>query len=462
MKKYFQFFVTLSLACLSAQEPFEHSPWNLIGAQERIDSIRKGTVVIKFEMNGKTLENTKADFHIELERHDFKFGVSMTQSRDFAQKENSFDGKEFSLYKERVAELFNFTTLGFYWVAFDEKTNLTFSKNYINHILDWARDNGIEVKGHPLMWHESLPKWVAALEDTEEVNTLIYNRIRNLLETYSSINYWDVYNEPVAVFKDHVTPSGITRWVADNGGIYPAMESLYAFVNSIDSTKVYTNNHYNPKSSEFFDINAHFIDKGVQYSAIGMQAHIQTNDAVMDEKTLWDMMQRYTELGKDIQFTELTITSSERFNNWKDHKVFLAKRDAARKRGENLILPSLPEYEDYQAAYIKDFYTLAFSHPSVTSLTFWNLTDKNAWRGHAGGLLDKDLNPKKAYNTLKELIKETWHTRVDTTLNLNKPFSFDGFYGDYTGTVTVGGKPYPISFSHSKDSTNEVVVSIKD
>ena len=32
-------------------------------------------------------------------------------------------------------------------------------------------------------------------------------------------------------------------------------------------------------------------------------------------------------LGKNIQFTEITVTSSKRFKNWKDHQVFLKKRD---------------------------------------------------------------------------------------------------------------------------------------
>ena len=50
------------------------------------------------------------------------------------------------------------------------------------------------------------------------------------------------------------------------------------------------------------------------------------------------------------------------------------------RNGKEMDLPSLPEYEDFQASYLKDFYTLVFSHPSVSSITFWNLTDKNAWR----------------------------------------------------------------------------------
>lgn len=460
MKKYY-FFLFIGFL-LSAQDHHVHTPWNLDGAKQRIDSIRKGNALIEFELNGQKFTGKTGQIQLDLDRHEFKFGVSMTQSRSFAQADQSFSSHDFVHYKQRVAELFNFTTVGFYWTIFDEQRNLSFPKKYIRHVLDWANENRIEVKGHPLMWHESLPKWVAALEDTEKVDKLIFRRIRTLLESYPSIQYWDVYNEPVAVFKDHVTPNGVTRWVADKGGIYPAMKSLYSFVNGIDSTKVYTNNHYNPKSDAFFEINKHFVENNVQYSAIGMQAHMQTHDGVLDEQTLWDMMDRYATLGKDIQFTELTVTSSKRFKDWREHQVFLAKKAEARKRGENLTLPSLSEYEDYQAAYVKDFYTLVFSHPQVTSITFWNLSDKNAWRGHAGGLLDKNMAPKKAYNTLKRLIKQTWHTAIDASVNLEEAFSFSGFYGSYTGTLSVDGKSYPISFDHKKGNSETVLIPLSE
>ena len=89
----------------------------------------------------------------------------------------------------------------------------------------------------------------------------------------------------------------------------------------------------------------------------------------------------------------------------------------------------------------------------------WNLTDRNAWRGHAAGILRSDFSPKPAFETLKKLIKETWSTKVDTTINLKKPFQLSGFYGHYKGTLTLkNGNVYPISFDHlevQKDNTSK-------
>jgi GH35 family endo-1,4-beta-xylanase len=177
----------------------------------------------------------------------------------------------------------------------------------------------------------------------------------------------------------------------------------------------------------------------------------------MSEEQLWKQIEDYAVLGKNIQFTEITVTSSERFNNWKDHQVFLAKRDEVISNGGELDLVSKPEYEEYQSNYINDFYTLAFSHPSVTSITFWNMTDKNAWRGHAGGLLFKDLKPKKAFNTLKYLIKEKWTTKINTIIDSNV-FKFNGFYGKYQGKITINNTEYNFDFHHSKSNKKPIKI----
>jgi endo-1,4-beta-xylanase len=428
-----------------------HVPWKLEGANERIETYRKGKAKLVFILDNGSNKSAKLD--IKLASHAFNFGVSMTQ-------EGAFDGTVYQdIYRQRVSEVFNFVTLGFYWASRDEKRGLSGFNKRMDDKISWAVRNKLKIKGHPLLWHESLPKWVINNNDPEELEKVIYERIKDLILSYPEIKYWDVYNEAIAPFKGHVTPSGVTRWIKHKGGIYPAMLELYDFVNKIDSSKIYTNNHYHPKDPEFFKLNEFFIKKGVGYQAIGMQAHMQTQDNVFEEKELKDLIDSFGPLGKDIQFTEITVTSSRLFKDWRDHQVFLKKRDESRRKGKQLTLPSLDQRENYQAAYIKDLYTLLFSQPSVSSVTMWNLTDRNAWRGHAGGILDKELQPKKAFYTLKTLIKETWTTKIQEDINLSEEFIFNGFYGQYHGSITVGNKLYEFSFDHKKE--NKRVIKIK-
>ena len=451
--KLFYYFILASLV-LQGQAPHEHTPWDLEGAQARIETHRKGEAQLKFVFPEKVVGDT-IQLHFELVSHEFNFGVSMTQLGSFA------GTPYFEKYKDYTKALFNFVTVGFYWAAYHrDRKDLDRFDAYLKGNIKWAIENNLKVKGHPLLWHESLPKWVVDFKDSEKLDSIIKNRIRYLIESNPEIKYWDVYNEPVAVFKAHVSPSGVTRWVTHKGGIESAMKDLYDFVNTVDSTKTYTNNHYNPSEPSFLALNKYLNDHGVEYDAVGMQAHMQTNAGVLSEDALWKLLNDYESLGKDIQFTELTVTSSRRFNDWRDHQVFLKQRTEKIEKGQTMNLPSLPEYENYQSDYIKDFYTLVFSHPSVTSLTFWNLTDRNAWRGHAGGLLDENLEPKKAYYTLKNLIKNKWHTSVTKTIKLGETLTFNGFYGDYSGEILVNGNYYSFDFNHSKKRTNPTEVNL--
>jgi GH35 family endo-1,4-beta-xylanase len=453
MNNILSFIFLLTIANQFSQDPSVHIPWELTGAHERIDQHRKGKAVLKFILNKKINKNTKADINVNLINHEFKFGVSLTQARRF------YGQDYYKNFLERVSEAFNYVTIGMYWALTDERNRDKNIENYYEDVLDWATKNNIKTKGHPLMWHEAMPKWVRNFENMEELEVLMKNHMRRLIKTYPQIHDWDVYNEPIGPFKPHIPENSISKWIKYKGGINPAMIEIYNYVNSVDSTKNYSNNHYHAKDPEFFKINKFFIENNLRYQAIGMQAHMQSNDNVMSEKALWKQIEDYAVLGKNIQFTEITVTSSKRFKNWKDHQVFLKERDEVLAKGGELNLPSLPEYEKYQSDYLKDFYTLAFSHPSVSSVTFWNLTDQNAWRGHAGGLTFSDLKPKMAFNTLKNLIKVKWNTKVSSEFKLDDNFNFNGFYGEYEGNITIKNKNYFFSFNHnSKNSKNPIKI----
>ena len=122
---------------------------------------------------------------------------------------------------------------------------------------------------------------------------------------------------------------------------------------------------------------------------------------------------------------------------------------------------SIPTQGTLTSYIMRGFFTLAFSHPDLTSITIWNLTDLNAWRGHAGGILDKELNPKKSFYALKKLIKEDWSTKTEIIQKVKKPIVFNGFYGDYLGEVTIDDIKYNFSFNHSAGNNEAIKVIIQ-
>jgi hypothetical protein len=90
----------------------------------------------------------------------------------------------------------------------------------------------------------------------------------------------------------------------------------------------------------------------------------------------------------------------------------------------------------------------------------WNLTDRNAWRGHAGGILDMELQPKKAFYSLKKLIKETWTTKISKNFDMDEGLSFSGYYGKYNGKLLLNGKEYVFEFEHKKGNLQPIEIKL--
>ena len=92
-------FLIMFLICFVAksQQYDVHVPWKLEGANERIETYRKGKAKLVFILDNGSNKSAKLD--IKLASHAFNFGVSMTQ-------EGAFDGTVYQdIYRQRVLEV---------------------------------------------------------------------------------------------------------------------------------------------------------------------------------------------------------------------------------------------------------------------------------------------------------------------------------------------------------------------
>jgi len=110
----------------------------------------------------------------------------------------------------------------------------------------------------------------------------------------------------------------------------------------------------------------------------------------------------------------------------------ILSREPGRKRPpEGADWPSTKAGEHLQAEEVERVYTMLFSHPAVTAITWWDFTDRNAWQRAPAGLIRDDLTPKPAFHKLKRLIKGKWWTQLEGTTTANGRFEFRGFLGDF-------------------------------
>lgn len=230
-------------------------------------------------------------------------------------------------------------------------------------IADFARNNGIALRGHTLIWHNQVPDWFF-LEDGEQVSKeklreRMKTHITEVIQRYKGQIYaWDVVNEPI----DPDTPDGFRRnkWFEILGEEYIELAFRYAreadpevklFLNEYDITNA-------NKRKAIIDLVEKLQSKGVPVDGIGMQMHISLEKPTLDdfEKTL----KEFSELGLEIHITELDITVYER-----------------RTQSFSTISDELLNEQGHR---VKDLFTIIDKYKEyITSITFWGLTDEHTW-----------------------------------------------------------------------------------
>lgn len=421
-----------------------HKPWQLKGAEERIEKYRQGTAAIKLTLPDGAAVSDGTKVHIEQTRHAFNFGVSMTQLWSLGKKEAV--GKYFQAAKE----VFNYVTVGFYWAWHEKRQGKWRFRNNQILALEFAQANKMTTRGHPLMWHNTVPRWLQSIKSGLTLSNIVDNHITDLVRKYPQIDEWDTYNEAPSITKNYMNKdSAGRRYLMTNGGLLKGMHHVHQVAQAADKNGKFIINHHKITDDDYHELISYLLQKEVPIHAIGLQTHMFEKGDIRNESFYWDQMEKYAQYGIPIHLSEITILSSAHFDGWRDKQKWKKEHAKARRSGKTMTRPSSPAGKKFQADYLKDFYTLCFSHPAVDAMVYWNLSDFNFWMGSQGGLLDQENNPKPAYFVLKELVKNKWWTR-DSARTENNTITFKGFYGSYKLTTRIDGKLYTADYDLNK------------
>jgi len=280
--------------------------------------------------------------------------------------------------------------------------------------LEWCRAHGIVCKGHPLAWDHpaSSPKWLT--DDLAEVERLSTGRVREISARFKGrIDRWDVVNEPTDL-KRFKNPMNV--WAQKLGAVPYVRLHLKVARQANPQAILFVNDYrVDPPYYEILDA---LRDGGkLLFDTIGIQSHMHGGGWPL--RKVWDVCDRFAELGVPLHFTETTIVSGPRLGP-----------------GENWGA-STPELEQKQADYVAKFYTTLFAHPAAQALTWWDFADAGAWQGAAAGFLRKDLSPKPVYAHLQSLIKRDWWTSLEGHTNATGQFSTRAFFGAHRLTAQL-------------------------
>ena len=181
-----------------------------------------------------------------------------------------------------------------------------------DELVRFAKQNGMVVRGHTLIWHQAVPKWLADGRWTwNELSQLMADHIQTVVKHFAgSVYAWDVVNE--AFHPDGSLRSSI--WYDSPGigaeGSYGYIERAFVLAHAADpQTKLFYNDYAfeagGPKFDAILAMARDFKKRGVPLDGIGFQCHF-TLDSITPA-ALERTMRAFTDLGLEVHITELDV-----------------------------------------------------------------------------------------------------------------------------------------------------------
>jgi endo-1,4-beta-xylanase len=255
----------------------------------------------------------------------------------------------------------------------------------------------LRVRGHNLCWHSQAPRWMFTDNGQTVTKEVLLQRLKDHITTVVSrykgkIYAWDVVNEAISDKPDEYLRN--SDWLKICGEEYIA--KAFQWAHEADPNAQLFYNDYNEisavKREKMYRLVKSLKDAGVPIHGIGLQAHWAINEPSASQ--LDSTLKRFADLGLKVQITELDIS------------VYPKEHNARERKPEDTNTAFTPEKEQAQIDKYKTCFELFRKYKkAITSVTFWNISDRNSWldnfpvRGRKDYplLFDKDLQPKKAF-----------------------------------------------------------------
>ena len=265
-------------------------------------------------------------------------------------------------------------------------------------IAEFAKQHNLPLRGHTLCWHQQAPKWMFIDATGKNVSKEILlqrlkDHITSVVSRYKGTIYaWDVVNEVISDNGGEYFRN--SPWYQICGEEFVAKAFEYAHAADPDALLFYNDyNEINPvKREKIYKLVKSLKEAGVPIHGIGLQGHWANSEPTKQQ--LDSTISRFASLDLNIHVTELDIS------------VYPKEHDARARNGADTDTLFTAEKELQQ----REVYKMCFEvfrkyKNAITSVTFWNISDRHSWldnfpvRGRKDYplLFDKDLQPKKAF-----------------------------------------------------------------
>lgn len=288
--------------------------------------------------------------------------------------------------------------VGGFYLSVTQPSAGTFNFTETDSFAQFASEHKMLFRGHPLVWHQLTPQWLAdKFKDpnttSKEIENILTNHVSTIVKRYAGrIHSWDVVNE--GINPEHGRTDGLqnTPWLKFLGPDY--IDLVFRVAAQADPKAKLV---YNETALEY-DIPPHearrtntlkllerLKSRGVPIHALGIQSHLWATATHFNPKKLRKFLADVASLGLKILITELDVIDKE-----------LPKDIGERDR----IVASV--YEDYLSAVLDE--------PAVIAVITWGLSDRHTWLANYAPRsdsepvrplpFDSNLKPKLAWNAM--------------------------------------------------------------
>jgi len=221
-----------------------------------------------------------------------------------------------------------------------------------DQVVNFAKSNGMKVKGHTLVWRYSVPSWVSNIGSADALRSAMVNHITQVMNHYKAggtVVAWDVVNE---AWENDGTKFWDTPFSSKLGMGF--VDDAFKAARAADANaKLYYNDYradgMNAKANAIYNMVKGMVERGVPIDGVGLQVHTGTPNAPSTPDDILQNMQRIAALGLEIVISEMDVHVCDGLTAQQQKQY----------------------YHDVVAACVKV--------PKCTAITFWGASDKYSW-----------------------------------------------------------------------------------
>jgi endo-1,4-beta-xylanase len=248
------------------------------------------------------------------------------------------------------------------WVALRPSQD-RFDFTLSDTLFEFAQRRRMLVRGHTLVWHNSVPKWLAQGAASLDVRQLLVQHIDTVVGRYRGrVHSWDVVNE--AILPKDGQADGLRKsfWFDSIGPDY--IDLAYRTARAADPKARLTYNDYGVETDSAEDTERRkailallrsMQQKKVPLDAVGIQGHIKAASQNRIGSDLREYIATIQAMGLEVYLTELDVNEDDIASD--DVSI----RDAA------------------VAETYRTFLEVALANPAVKMVLTWGVSDRRTW-----------------------------------------------------------------------------------